>query len=139
MAGALKVRVGGVWATVFPGSSGPQGPTGPGASTDETVNTVTTSGSAQTIPAPTVATLSVITLTANCTLTFPAAAPGRTFTVVLSQDSTGGRSVTWPAVTWLGTVGTVPTLSGTALSVSVFTFVSHDGSTWLGSFGGSSV
>ena len=43
----------------------------------ENVNTVATSGAAQTIPDVTTDTLNFITLTANCTLTFPTAAAGK--------------------------------------------------------------
>ncbi|WP_349318980.1 collagen-like triple helix repeat-containing protein [Mycolicibacterium canariasense] len=97
----------------------------------ETVNTVGTSGSAQTIPDPaTGATMSHITLTANCTLTFPTAAAGKSFTLALAQDATGSRTVTWPTIKWPG--GTTPTLTTTASKVDRFTFVCDDGTNWIG-------
>lgn len=104
----------------------------------ETVNAVATSGAAQTLPDVTSATLHRITLTANCTLTFPAAAAGKSFTLVLVQDGTGGRTVTWPAgILWPG--GTVPTLTATAAKRDVLSFVCADGTNWLGFLGGANL
>lgn len=75
-----------------------------------------------------------ITLTDNCTLSFTgsAASVGCAFTLVLRQDGTGSRTVTWPSsVDWAG--GTAPTLSTAASAVDVLTFVTIDnGTTWLG-------
>ncbi len=51
----------------------------------DVINTVATSGAAQTIPAPTTAGISYITLTASCTLTFPTAVAGQSFTLILKQ------------------------------------------------------
>lgn len=78
-----------------------------------------------------------ITLTANCVLTFPTIEPGKAFTLVLRQDSTGGRSVTWPmtpTVVWPGSI--TPTLTGTANRSDVFSFVAIDNGYWLGFVGG---
>jgi hypothetical protein len=102
---------------------------------DETVNTVATSGATQTIPAPTTASISYITLTANCTFTFPTAAVGRSFSLFLKQDGTGSRTVTWPGtVKWPG--GTTPTLTTTAAKTDEFVFVCVDGTNWIGSVAG---
>lgn len=101
------------------------------ATGDEVVNTVAASGTAVTVPAPAVATINVVTLTANATLTFPAAAAGRQFTLILRQDATGGRTVTWPGtVLWPG--GAAPTLTVAANKYDVLTFLSPDGGNWLG-------
>lgn len=102
------------------------------AATVETVNTVATSSTAQTIPDPaSAATISRITLTANCTLTFPTAAAGKTFSVFLVQDGTGSRTVTWPAtVKW--PAGTAPTLTTTASKRDAFSFICTDGTNWDG-------
>lgn len=106
-----------------------------GALLVENVNTVAASGATQTVPAVATATISDITLTANCTLTFPAAAAGKSFTLVLRQDATGSRTVTWPGtVQWPG--GTTPTLTTTASKADVFTFLCTDGTNWLGFTGG---
>lgn len=97
----------------------------------ENVNAVGTSGTTQTLPDVTSNTIHRITLSANCTLTFPTAAAGKNFTVVLVQDATGSRTVTWPGtVLWPG--GTTPTLTTAASKRDVFTFLCADGTNWLG-------
>lgn len=80
-----------------------------------------------------------ITLTGNCTFTFsnpPASGTGGSFTLILPQDGTGSRTVTWPtSVKWAG--GTAPTLTTTASAVDIFAFVTTDGgTTWYGFTGG---
>jgi hypothetical protein len=107
------------------------------ASTIEVVNTVATSGSAQTLPDPATAgnaTLNRITLTANCTVTLPSPAVGKSLTVVTVQDATGGRMLTWAtpsgSIKWPG--GATPTYSPGASAIDVTTFVCADGSNWLG-------
>jgi hypothetical protein len=92
----------------------------------ESVNTVSASGSALTLPDVTTATMHDVTLTANCTFTFPAAGAGKSFSLRLVQDGTGSRTVTWPGtVKWAG--GTAPTLSTAAGAVDTFAFVCFDG------------
>lgn len=105
----------------------------------EGVNTVATSGAAQTIPAVTASTISKITLTANCTLTFPTAAAGKSFTLVLVQDGTGSRLVTWPAsiMKWPGAVA--PVLSTGAGKIDYLTCTCVDGTNWAGFFAGKDV
>lgn len=76
-----------------------------------------------------------ITLTANCTFTFsnpPASGKAGSFTLILRQDATGGRTTTWPAsVDWPG--GTAPTLTTAANAVDILVFTTIDGgTTWLG-------
>lgn len=118
-----------VWAAPASGGSG-------SASGVETVNAVATSGSSQTLPDVTTATVHRLTLTAaTCAITFPAAVAGHSFTVVLVQDATGGRLVTWPGtVQWGG--GTTPVLTTTAAKRDVFSFLCADGTNWLGMFAG---
>jgi hypothetical protein len=71
--------------------------TGAGALPVERVNTVAASGAAQTIPEPGLYGYSDITLTAaTVALTFPAASAGKTLKMVIRQDATGSRAVTWP-------------------------------------------
>jgi hypothetical protein len=100
------------------------------------VNTVPVSGAAQTIPAPTTAGISDITLSASCTLTFPTAVASQSFTLVLRQGSGGSKLITWPAsiVKWDG--GTVPTLTTTAGAVDILGFVCVDGTNWFGFISG---
>lgn len=93
------------------------------------VSTVASSGTTQTIPDVTTSTISDITFTATCALTFPAASTGQSFTLVLRQDGTGSRTVTWPPVQWAAAVA--PTLTPTVGAVDVITFLSVAG-TWYG-------
>lgn len=102
----------------------------------EAVNTVATSGAAQTIPDPATTPNSHLTLTAaTCTLTFPTLAAGKSFTLALKQDATGGRLVTWPgSAKWPGAAA--PTLSTGANKVDLFSFVCLDGTNWFGLLAG---
>jgi hypothetical protein len=101
----------------------------------ETVNTVASSGATQTIPAVTSSTISDITLSNNCTFTFPTATAGTSFTLVLRQDGTGGRTATFPAGTkWASAIA--PTVTSTASAVDVFTFLCVNGVVWMGFTGG---
>lgn len=106
-----------------------------GTSVVEKVNTVSASGSTLTLPDVFTATMHDVTLTANCTLTFPAVGAGKSFSLRLAQDGTGSRTVTWPGtVKWDS--GTAPTISTAASSVDAFAFACIDGSHWLGFFAG---
>lgn len=96
----------------------------------ERISTVATSGSAQTIPSPGSYSINDITLSNACTLTFPTAAAGASFTLVLRQDATGSRVVTWPTVKWPS--GTHPVLTTTASGIDVFSFLCTDGTNWMG-------
>lgn len=79
-------------------------------------------------------TVQILTLTGNCTFTFPTAVAGKSFLVMLRQDGTGSRTVTWPAsVKWPG--GTAPTITATASKQDILSFVS-DGTNWYGATGG---
>ena len=92
---------------------------------------VSASGTAQTIPDPYTGTLNTITLTGNCTFTFPTAVTGARIILKLTQDGTGSRTVTWPAaVKWAG--ATAPTLSTGAGKSDYFSFRCVDGTTWVG-------
>ena len=76
----------------------------------------------------------ILTLTGNCTFTFPAATAGRSFTLVLTQDGTGSRTATWPAaVKWPS--ATAPTITSTASRADKYIFTAN-GSSWLGSNAG---
>lgn len=76
----------------------------------------------------------ILTLTGNCTFTFPTATAGRSFIMILKQDGTGSRTVTWPAaVKWPG--GTAPTITSTASRSDKYIFTA-DGTNWIGSNAG---
>jgi hypothetical protein len=75
-----------------------------------------------------------LTLTGNCTYTFPTVATGKSFTLLQFQDATGSRTVTWPAsVKW--PAGTAPTITATASKMDKFVFTAN-GSYWYGSVAG---
>jgi len=77
----------------------------------------------------------ILTLTGNCTFTFPTATAGQSFILLLKQDGTGGRTVTWPAsVEWPG--ATAPTITSTASKMDKFVFTADNSSNWLGSVAG---
>ena len=76
----------------------------------------------------------ILTLTGNCTFTFPTATAGRGLTLLLKQDGTGSRTVTWPsAVKW--PAGTAPTITATASKLDKYVFTA-DGTNWYGSNAG---
>ena len=80
-------------------------------------------------------TVQYLTLTDNCTYTFPTPVAGKSFILIQKQDATGSRTVTWPAsVAWPG--ATAPTLTATASKADKFVFTAIDGSNWLGSVAG---
>lgn len=82
-------------------------------------------------------TVQKLTLTGNCTFTFPTATAGKSFMILLTQDGTGSRTVTWPSVTnrvrWPGS--TAPTITATAGRCDKYVFTA-DGTQWLGSNAG---
>jgi len=99
--------------------------------TEETVTANT--GTAYTISLAN-GSVQILTLTGNCTFTFPTATAGQSFILLLKQDGTGSRTVTWPAaVKWPG--GTAPTITSTASKLDKYIFTA-DGSSWYGSNAG---
>lgn len=71
-----------------------------------------------------------LTLNGNKTLTFANAATGHKLILVLAQDVTGSRTVTWPAGTkWEGAAA--PTLSTAGEAIDIVAFIS-DGSSYYG-------
>src|SRR3989344_2801911 len=76
---------------------------------------------------------------ATCSLVFLnpfSSGTATTFSLVLNQDSTGGRLVTWPeSVIWPG--GSAPTLSSVASRFDVFNFTTlNGGAQWFGMVAG---
>lgn len=74
-------------------------------------------------------TVQIITLTGNATITMPTATSGKSFLLMLKQDGTGSRTVTWSTVKWPG--GTAPTITSTASRQDMFSFFA-DGTNWYG-------
>lgn len=80
-----------------------------------------------------------ITLNVNSTLAFPTNAKlGATYILVLKQDGTGSRTLSYTnqlagfgAGTWKWTAATAPTLTTTAAKIDVLTFL-FDGTDMLG-------
>ena len=94
---------------------------------------VANSGSAYTVDFST-SSITDLTLTANTTLTFPTATAGAQGTLLITQDATGARTVTWPtSIRWAS--GTAPTLTATAAKTDVISFLAV-GTYWLGFVGG---
>lgn len=79
-------------------------------------------------------TVQNLTLTGNCTFTFPTATSGEQFTLFLNQDATGSRTVTWPvSIRWAG--GSAPSLTTAASKTDVLSFI-FNGTYWVGFVGG---
>jgi hypothetical protein len=93
-------------------------------------------GTAYTIDI-TAGTIQILTLTGSVVFTFPAATSGKSFVLLLKQDGTGSRTVTWPSVTnpvkWPS--GTAPTITSTASRLDKYVFTA-DGTNWYGSNAG---
>ena len=99
------------------------------------------SGSTYTIDL-TLGNVVALTLTADCTLTFPSSLDSGyaySFTLKTIQDGTGGRDLTFPgSVSWIPD-GTPAPDTGIA-TIAYYTFVTEDGGTsWYGFFNGDSV
>jgi hypothetical protein len=81
-----------------------------------------------------------VTMSNNITLlsfnNVPAAGRVYTMTLILNQDSTGARTLSWPtSIRWSG--GVVPALTATANKIDIFTIFTHDGgTTWFGFIAG---
>ena len=74
-------------------------------------------------------TVQIITLTGTATITMPTATAGKSFILLLKQDATGSRTVTWTTVKWPG--GTAPTITSTASKQDIYSFFA-DGTNWYG-------
>lgn len=70
-----------------------------------------------------------VTLGGNRTLQFDNPVNGGVYVLIITQDGTGSRTVTWPTISWPG--GSAPTLSTGANDVDMFAFV-YANSTWYG-------
>lgn len=75
-----------------------------------------------------------VTLGGNRSVTFSNYTDGQILRLVLCQDATGGRTVSWPAVV-LWNDGTTPTLTNTANKCDLLTFVATQATSTLKVFG----
>jgi hypothetical protein len=72
-----------------------------------------------------------VTLGGNRTLAVTNDEVGQTFLIILKQDGTGGRTVTWFSnILWQG--GSVPVLTATADKIDVFSFLKIASNSYLG-------
>jgi hypothetical protein len=72
-----------------------------------------------------------VTLGGNRTLALSNPTASSPFTIALTQDGTGSRTVTWfSGISWSG--GTAPTLTTTAGKTDVFTFLTISAGVYLG-------
>lgn len=99
----------------------------------EGVNVVADAGAAETLDVSAY-TVHDLTLTTTCALTLSGASETQadSMTVMLRQDGTGSRTVTWPgSVEWPGSIA--PVLATAANEVDVITLFTLDGGTvWYG-------
>jgi len=78
----------------------------------------------------------VLTMNASITTLTLSGAPASgtvgTFTLFITQDATGSRTITWPAaVKWAN--GVAPTLTTTGTKIDIVTLTTYNaGSTWFG-------
>jgi len=96
----------------------------------ETVDEDTDSGATHTLDFEN-GNVHKLTLTANCTLTLsnpPTSGTAGSMTLILIQDGTGSRTLTWPASCKFAG-GTEPTLTTDANAIDVLTLLTYDGGT----------
>lgn len=96
----------------------------------ESVVAIGNSSTSQTLSL-TNGTVQTVTLTGNCTFTMPTATAGKSFILIIVQDSTGGRTATFTSVKWPG--GTAPTITTTASTGRDIISFFADGTNWYGS------
>jgi hypothetical protein len=78
-----------------------------------------------------------LTLTANCTITLTSPGSGvmRSLTLLVFQDGTGSRTITWPGSVKWGNAG-APSLTTTAAKMDMISLFTIDGGTnWYGALG----
>ena len=135
---ALPIANGGTGATTLAGASiatytGTETLTNKTLTNPTITNYIETLYSANTGTAITVdlanGTIQKLTLTGNATITMPTATAGKSFVIILAQDGTGSRTVTWSTVVWPS--ATAPTITSTASKRDILSFFS-DGTSWFG-------
>jgi len=131
--GTLPVANGGTGTTTSSGTGAVVLNSAPTVTNPTITNYVETAYTASTSTALTVSlangTIQILTLTANATITMPTAGAGKSFIIILRQDATGSRTVTWTTVNW--PAATAPTITSTASKQDIFSFFS-DGTSWYG-------
>lgn len=74
--------------------------------------------------------IQTVELGGNRTIAFAGAVTGQSFLLLLKQDATGSRTVTWPTIKWQN--ATTPTLTTTASRTDIFALF-YDGTDYFGS------
>lgn len=102
----------------------------------DTVSVVTTAGTAQTVDLATANVFDLTLTSASCAITVTGATSGVlcSATVILRQDGTGGRAVTWATtVAWTNAAAPVLATSASAVAATVVLWTRDGGTTWYGS------
>lgn len=73
--------------------------------------------------------IQTVTMTGNAVFTFSNPVSGASYQIIITQDGTGGRTITWPTIHWEGK--TVPSLTGTLNSKDIVT-LTYDGTNYNG-------
>jgi len=71
--------------------------------------------------------IQTVTLTGSCTFAFSNPQSGASYQIIITQDGTGGRTITWPTIHWESK--SVPSLTGTANSKDILT-ITYDGTNY---------
>jgi hypothetical protein len=102
----------------------------------ESVEVFDPSGAAVALSAATIATMHLVVLSANCTVTVPTPVAGHAHYVRVAQDGTGGRTLTWAgSLNWPDDV--VPGQASAADEYSVYVLTCDDATFgWVGRQGG---
>lgn len=104
------------------------------AQTETTVNNTTISGT-YSIPCNT-GTVFTLTMTGNTTFSFGTVPTGAySCTLVIKQDSTGSRIVTWPTMKWAGATPAVLSTAANAVDI-ISMFTPDSGTTWYATLAG---
>lgn len=74
-----------------------------------------------------------VTIAGNRTIAFSGALAGQSIVLIVKQDGTGSRLLTWPTIKWA--TATTPTLTTTAGRTDIFV-IFYDGTDYYGSIVG---
>lgn len=106
----------------------------------ERIQAVGSSGGAVTLDASTVSTMHRITLSANCTITLPAAVAGNSHWVRVIQDGVGTRTLTWVGVAKWTNNHTIPIATTGPNRSDLYYFICDSAvEGWIGGDGGRNI
>lgn len=85
-----------------------------------------------------VSNLQIVTLGGNRILSLSNPVVGQVYTIILKQDATGSRTVTWwSGIAWVN--GSAPTLTTTASKRDIYTFIVESSGVYIGLVTGQNV